>query len=81
MILITHGGFLPYLEAMYHSVPIIGIPLEEEHLLTMDIVTSRGRGVRVARSGTMGYQIKDAVIEILGNFRYVIKHIFRVHSV
>ncbi|CAH0604488.1 unnamed protein product [Chrysodeixis includens] len=70
VIMITHGGFLPYLEAMYHGVPIIGIPLEEEQLLTMDIVTSRGRGVRVSRSGTMGYHIKDAVIEILGNFSY-----------
>uniref|UniRef100_A0A2A4IT53 Glucuronosyltransferase n=1 Tax=Heliothis virescens TaxID=7102 RepID=A0A2A4IT53_HELVI len=70
VMLISHGGFLSYMEAMYHGVPLVGLPLKEDHFLIMDLVVSRGRGLRVPLSNMIGYRVKEAIIEILGNYSY-----------
>ncbi|PZC74579.1 hypothetical protein B5X24_HaOG200269 [Helicoverpa armigera] len=70
VMLISHGGFLAYMEAMYHGVPLIGLPLKEDQFLTMDLVVSRGRGLRVPLSDMIGYRLKEAVNEILSNYSY-----------
>lgn len=75
--MITHGGFLSYMEAMYYGVPIIGIPVQEDQLLTVDIAASRGRAMKVSLSSAgMGYKLNEAIFEILGNYRYVIKQMY-----
>lgn len=70
MMMITHGGFLSYMEAMYHGVPIIGMPVKGDQLLTVDLAASRGRGLRVLISSMIGHRVKEAIIEILGNYSY-----------
>lgn len=72
MMMITHGGSLSYLEAMYHGVPIIGLPLNTDQLLTLDMAAARGRGIRVPLTNMIGYRVKEAIMEILGNYRYVV---------
>ncbi|XP_050559219.1 UDP-glucosyltransferase 2 isoform X2 [Spodoptera frugiperda] len=70
IMMITHGGFLSYMEAMYYGVPIIGIPVQEDQLLTVDIAASRGRAMKVSLSSAgMGYKLNEAIFEILGNYR------------
>lgn len=77
IMMITHGGFLSYMEAMYYGVPIIGIPVQEDQLLTVDIAASRGRAMKVSLSSAgMGYKLNEAIFEILGNYRYVIKQMY-----
>ncbi|KAJ8725328.1 hypothetical protein PYW08_003511 [Mythimna loreyi] len=70
VMMITHGGYLSYMEAMYYGVPIIGMPVRRDQLLTVDLAAARGRGIRVPISSMIGYRVKEAIIEILGNYSY-----------
>ncbi|XP_022820252.1 2-hydroxyacylsphingosine 1-beta-galactosyltransferase-like [Spodoptera litura] len=71
IMMITHGGFLSYMEAMYYGVPIIGMPVQEDQLLTIDVAASRGRAIKVHLSNAgIGYKLNEAIFEILGNYSY-----------
>nr|ANI22016.1 UDP-glycosyltransferase 48D1 [Spodoptera exigua] len=71
IMMITHGGFLSYMEAMYYGVPMIGVPVHEDQLLTIDIAASRGRAIQVPISNAgIGYKLKEAIFELLGNYSY-----------
>ncbi|KAJ8723040.1 hypothetical protein PYW07_004220 [Mythimna separata] len=70
VMMITHGGYLSYLEAMYCGVPIISLPVKRDQLLTVDLAASRGRGVRVPLTSMIGYRVKEAILEMLGNYSY-----------
>lgn len=64
---ISHGGLLSIMEAIYHSVPIIGIPLFGDHFLNMFRAQSAGYGLTVSLANLTECTIVWAIDEILNN--------------
>ncbi|KAG8592981.1 hypothetical protein GDO81_000685 [Engystomops pustulosus] len=44
---LSHGGLNGIFEAMYHGVPVVGIPLFGDHYDTMTRVQAKGMGIRL----------------------------------
>lgn len=42
---LSHGGLNSIYEAMYHGVPVVGVPLFGDHYDTMTRVAAKGMGV------------------------------------
>lgn len=68
MMMISHAAHLTYMEAMFYGVPLIGIPVFGDQLLTMDIAAARGHGIKVHYTEKLAFRLKDAINEVLGNF-------------
>ena len=45
MAFLSHGGLNSIYEAMYHGVPVVGVPLFGDHYDTMTRVAAKGMGV------------------------------------
>lgn len=58
------------MEALYFGVPIIGIPIFGDQFLTTDLARIRGHGIRVRYSDYLAHRLKDAINEVLSNYRY-----------
>ncbi|XP_075992931.1 UDP-glucosyltransferase 2-like [Anticarsia gemmatalis] len=70
VLMISHAGYLSYTEAMFFGVPLIGVPVFGDQLLTMDLLVSRGRGLKVHYTDKLAAKIQLAVDEVLGNTTY-----------
>lgn len=42
---LSHGGLNSIYEAMYHGVPVVGVPLFGDHYDTMTRVSAKGMGI------------------------------------
>lgn len=42
---LSHGGLNSIYEAMYHGVPVVGVPLFGDHYDTMTRVAAKGMGI------------------------------------
>ncbi|CAB3234814.1 unnamed protein product [Arctia plantaginis] len=67
---ISHAAYLTYIEAMFYGVPLIGIPVFGDQLLTMDVAVARGRGIKVHYTEKLAFRLKEAINEVLGNITY-----------
>lgn len=68
--MISHAGYVSYIEAMYYGVPIVGIPVFGDQLLTVDIAAARGRGVKLHYTNKLAFKLKSVVDDLLGNYTY-----------
>nr|CAD7591387.1 unnamed protein product [Timema genevievae] len=66
----THGGQHSTLEAIYHGVPVIGIPVIREQKLNMIQSASAGSGVVVYYENVSETSLSWALQEVLENPRY-----------
>ncbi|KAI4462084.1 UDP-glucosyltransferase [Holotrichia oblita] len=67
---ITHGGILSTIEALYHSVPIVGIPVFGDQAMNMANAVLRGQGVVVQYSELTEETFMNAIQEVLQNPKY-----------
>lgn len=63
---ITHGGLLSTMEAIYHGVPVIGIPIFGDQTLNMLRAENAGYGVTIKFANLTEPAITWALNEILG---------------
>ncbi|XP_066994909.2 UDP-glycosyltransferase UGT5 [Anabrus simplex] len=67
---ITHGGLMSTQEAVYHGVPVIGIPVYGDQELNMVRAEAAGFGVRISYSNITKEAISWAIEEIISQPRY-----------
>lgn len=70
-VFITHGGLLSCTEAVYHGVPIIGIPVFGDQSLNTVKAVDHGYGLLVSFTNLTETSISWALDEILGNDKSV----------
>ncbi|KAB0801400.1 hypothetical protein PPYR_05754 [Photinus pyralis] len=68
---ITHGGLLSTLEAIYHGVPVVGIPIYGDQYLNMRIVEENNHGITVGLSDLTGDQLPKAINAVLQDPKYL----------
>ncbi|CAG9585912.1 unnamed protein product [Danaus chrysippus] len=62
---INHGQMVSIVDATNFGVPVIGIPLLEDHIINMDSVVRRGCGIKVDYTNEFAWKVKDAINRIL----------------
>lgn len=68
---ITHGGLLSITEAIYHAVPIIGIPLFADQFLNVARAHRAGYALPVYLKDSNEATLSAAIVEMLSNDRLV----------
>lgn len=68
-IFITHGGLLSMSEAVYHGIPILGIPVFGDQYLNMERAKDAGYGLTVAYSNLTEQSMDWALGELLNDIR------------
>ncbi|KAG7207218.1 hypothetical protein KM043_008895 [Ampulex compressa] len=58
---ITHGGQMSTFEAVYHGVPVIGVPVYGDQWKNVDILVAKRMGVRVNVEDLMGTALGTAL--------------------
>ncbi|XP_044271529.1 UDP-glycosyltransferase UGT5-like [Tribolium madens] len=67
---ISHGGLLSTIEAVYHGVPIVGIPVFGDQEANIAAAASKGYAVRVPLKELSEEKLSWALNEILNNPKY-----------
>lgn len=73
---ITHGGLLSTTEAVYHGVPIVGIPLYGDQQMNLVNAESNGIGRGLPFNQLTEEKLTNVVQEVLTNPKYVQIHRF-----
>ena len=68
-LMIYHGGLNGILEALYHAVPMVVMPLFAEQESNALRVTTKGMGRRLTKDSISYETVKAAVTEVLENPR------------
>lgn len=68
---ITHGGLLSTTEAVYHGIPIVGIPLYGDQELNLANAEKNGIGRGVRYGELTESKLTDLVQEVLTNPKQV----------
>jgi UDP:flavonoid glycosyltransferase YjiC (YdhE family) len=66
---ISHAGMLSSQEAIYHGVPVVGIPFIADQFVNIVKLATRGLGVELVYDTLSKQSILDAVHTVLGNNR------------
>lgn len=66
---ITHAGMLSSQEAVYHGVPVVGIPFLADQFSNIFKLSTRGVGVQLDYHTLSKQSILNAVHTVLGNHR------------
>ncbi|CAH1173993.1 unnamed protein product [Phaedon cochleariae] len=67
---ITHGGGLSTIEAAFFGIPMVGIPFFVDQHANMELVETRGIGVKLEYSDLTSESLLKAVNIVLGDRRY-----------
>jgi UDP:flavonoid glycosyltransferase YjiC (YdhE family) len=65
----SHAGMLSSQEAIYHGVPVVGIPFLADQFVNIVKLAIRGVGVELDYDTLSKQTILDAVHTVLGNHR------------
>ncbi|XP_038070118.1 UDP-glucuronosyltransferase 2C1-like [Patiria miniata] len=68
--LISHGGLNGVFEAIYHGVPIVGVPLVGDQFDILARIEPRGFAKKVDIDTMTGQIFHDAIVEVLQDKRY-----------
>lgn len=66
---ITHAGMLSSQEAIFHGVPVVGIPFIADQFSNIMKLAKRGVGVELVYHTLSKQSVLDAVHTVLGNHR------------
>ncbi|XP_072371698.1 UDP-glucuronosyltransferase 3A1-like [Scyliorhinus torazame] len=69
-LLVTHGGLNSLMEATYHGVPVIGIPLFGDQFDNMVRVEAKGLGLTIQVNQLQAQQLGNAMATVIGDKRY-----------
>ena len=67
--MISHAGLNGVYEAIYHGVPIVGMPLVGDQFAVLVKLESRNLAKRVDISTVTGESFHDAIVQVLGDKR------------
>ncbi|XP_053559563.1 2-hydroxyacylsphingosine 1-beta-galactosyltransferase [Bombina bombina] len=67
---LTHGGLNSIFEAIYHGVPVVGIPLFGDHYDTMTRVHAKGMGILLEWKKMTEDTLFESLKEVIHNPRY-----------
>ncbi|KAB0793748.1 hypothetical protein PPYR_13368 [Photinus pyralis] len=67
---VTHGGLLSVIEAIYHGVPVVGIPVFGDQEMNMAVAEADGYGKLLRFSDLTEETFRTALTEVLNNDRY-----------
>ncbi|XP_056136104.1 2-hydroxyacylsphingosine 1-beta-galactosyltransferase isoform X1 [Lampris incognitus] len=67
---LSHGGLNSIYEAMYHGVPVVGVPLFGDHYDTMTRVAAKGMGIMLHWKTMTEEDLHTALISIIKDSRY-----------
>ncbi|XP_038647816.1 2-hydroxyacylsphingosine 1-beta-galactosyltransferase isoform X2 [Scyliorhinus canicula] len=67
---LSHGGLNGIFEAMYHGVPVVGIPLFGDHYDTMTRVHAKGMGISINWKTMTEDDLYNAMLAIITDPRY-----------
>lgn len=68
---ITHGGLLGTTEAIYHGIPIVGIPIYGDQRMNVARAEKAGYGVKLEYSDLDEEHISAAINEVLSKPKYI----------
>ncbi|XP_077428248.1 2-hydroxyacylsphingosine 1-beta-galactosyltransferase [Vanacampus margaritifer] len=67
---LSHGGLNSIFEAMYHGVPVVGVPLFGDHYDTMTRVTAKGMGIMLHWKSMSEDDLYNALVTVINDARY-----------
>ncbi|KAJ3614796.1 hypothetical protein NHX12_018366 [Muraenolepis orangiensis] len=67
---LSHGGLNSIYEAMYHGVPVVGVPLFGDHYDTMTRVAAKGMGVMLHWKSMTEDELHTALTSVITDSRY-----------
>ncbi|XP_051940935.1 2-hydroxyacylsphingosine 1-beta-galactosyltransferase [Hippocampus zosterae] len=67
---LSHGGLNSIFEAMYHGVPVVGVPLFGDHYDTMTRVTAKGMGIMLHWKSMSEDDLYNALATVINDTRY-----------
>lgn len=65
----SHGGLNSIFEAMYHGVPVVGVPLFGDHYDTMTRVTAKGMGIMLHWKSMSEDDLYNALATVINDTR------------
>ena len=66
-IFLTHGGLLSTMEAVYHGVPLVGIPIMVDQKMNMALAVSNEYGIEVPYKELTENSLTQALDQVLNN--------------
>ncbi|XP_054635597.1 2-hydroxyacylsphingosine 1-beta-galactosyltransferase [Dunckerocampus dactyliophorus] len=67
---LSHGGLNSIFEALYHGVPVVGVPLFGDHYDTMIRVTAKGMGIMLHWKSMSEDDLYNALATVIKDTRY-----------
>ncbi|XP_030207866.1 2-hydroxyacylsphingosine 1-beta-galactosyltransferase [Gadus morhua] len=67
---LSHGGLNSIYEAMYHGVPVVGVPLFGDHYDTMTRVAAKGMGLMLHWKSMTEEELRAALHSVISDSRY-----------
>lgn len=67
---ITHGGLGSMIEARYHGVPILGIPVYGDQMANIDMAVNDGWAIKIDYANLREETLSNGIYEILHNSKY-----------
>ncbi|XP_062864987.1 2-hydroxyacylsphingosine 1-beta-galactosyltransferase [Trichomycterus rosablanca] len=67
---LSHGGLNSIYEAMYHGVPVVGVPLFGDHYDTMTRVQAKGMGIMLEWKRMSEEDLYSAMVSVITEDRY-----------
>lgn len=66
---LSHGGLLGTQEAMYHGIPIIGVPFGIDQMSNIDKIVHNGQGVKLSFKYVTADTLKKAILTVTNDKR------------
>lgn len=66
---LSHGGLNSIYEAMYHGVPVVGVPLFGDHYDTMTRVQAKGMGIMLEWKRMSEDDLYTAMVNVITDKR------------
>ncbi|MBN3301587.1 2-hydroxyacylsphingosine 1-beta-galactosyltransferase [Amia ocellicauda] len=79
---LSHGGLNSIYEAMYHGIPVVGIPLFGDHYDTMTRVEAKGMGIMLEWKKMSEDDLYEAMVKVItdGRFRQRAQVLSNIHK-
>jgi glucuronosyltransferase len=65
VLFLSHGGMMSTLEAVYHGVPVVGIPFHGDQRTNVANLEARGMGIQLQYNNITKQSVLDALRTVL----------------